>query len=81
MTHEEQALIAPAAVHGDCRFMRRISAAQGAIAAVLMDDMKGTNPLNDYHRYGLVTALELPAVELEERAAFIEEQVFTGGGQ
>ena len=69
--------LSSAALTGDADLMRRVSEAQVAILSVLNDsDM----PLTDFHRAGLLVALEELAGNLSARAEFLEENSLAGGG-
>lgn len=65
--------LSSAALSGDADFMRRVSEAQMAILSLLRDDAQGRHELTDFHRSGLMLALEELAGSLESRAEFLEE--------
>jgi len=78
MTPADRINLTSAALSGDADLMRRVSEAQVAILSVLNDsDM----PLTDFHRAGLLVALEELAGSLSARAEFLEESRLAGGGE
>lgn len=60
---------------GDVRTMRRASEAMGVLLDLLRDDATAAN---EYQRHGLLTALELVAHNLDERADFLVHDVLKG---
>jgi hypothetical protein len=81
MNHIDRLNIGSAALVGDVRMMRRVADAQHAILSLLQDDLNGLRELSDFHRHGLLMALEEMAGSLEYRAGFIEESGLVGGGE
>lgn len=73
--------IGSAALAGDVSMMRCVADAQHAIISLLQDDLNGLRELSDFHRHGLLMALEEMACSLEYRAGFLEEQGFINGGE
>lgn len=73
--------IGSAALLGDVRMMRRVADAQSAIVSILQDDLNGIRELSDFHRDGLLMALDEMASSLESRASFIEDSGLIGGGE
>lgn len=68
--------LASAALVGDIRTFRQVGDAQQVIIALLKDDALG---LTDFHRHGLLVALEELTGILEQRAIFLEEHHLLGG--
>lgn len=77
MNTQDRLNLSSAALTGDASLMRRASDAQSAIISLLQDDLNGLRELSDYHRHGLLLAVQEMAGSLEERATFIEEEFST----
>lgn len=75
VTFVDQAYLDRAALVGDTSLMRRISDAQSAITSLLQDDLNGLRELSDYHRHGLLLAMQELSASLEERAGFLDERM------
>ena len=78
MTDLDRKNLAAAALMGDYRTMSQTAIAQRAIIAVLMDE---SMPLTDFHRHGLLVALDELVSTLEERAGYLEDEGYIGGGE
>ncbi|EWH00460.1 hypothetical protein [Halomonas sp. BC04] len=75
-TIDSQALT-PATFLGDYRTMLNVSIAQRAILSVLMD---GTMPLTDFHRHGLMVAMDEMISTLEGRAELLVDAGYVEEG-
>lgn len=78
MNHIDRLSRSPAVVAGDYRTMSRVSLAQRAILSALTSE--GVN-LTEFHRSGLMLAMNELVGVLEERASFLEDQGFDDGGE
>lgn len=81
MNSTDRLNIGSAALVGDASLMRRVADAQHAIIDLLQGDVNGICELSDFHRHGLLMALEQMADSLEDRASFIEDSGIVGGGE